>query len=548
MNIFNFINRKTTLCRFIFKLKRIIAGIIFLCILTACDKWDLGLISFPEINSLHFEGGRNPSEGALFGEINGFLENKVVDNHGHVWSENQIPPPSIDDNIGQALFGQKGNGTFKSELTGLTPGRTYYYRAYIITDGEVKYGSIKQFTTPALPFSLSIDTIIIIQEAEFTVKVRTSFSGLPVGLEIKSYGLVWDKKPELDINTGKVVRVQGLIVSESTMEFQFENTIQLEYDENFLRPYFIVGDTTLYGAVKPKHFQDIWIPRANLLAEGRQAPVGFSIGRKGYLGTGWDYFNDIRKDFWEYDPITDNWTQKADFGGGPRWNAVGFSIGPKGYAGTGEGNDDVLFKDFWEYDPQTDTWVPLADLPAEERSAAVGFSIGNKGFLGTGEGYNEIHFKDFWQYNPQNDSWEQSASLPGIERNWAIGFSIREKGYLGTGGKGSSNLQKDFWEYNPDMDMWTPLADFPGTPRTAAVGFSIDSMGYIGLGFSGSIEKDFWEYDPQTNSWSSKGDFEGGSRTLAVGFSIDSYGYVGMGFEGVSFGTMYRDLWIYVPQ
>ena len=41
------------------------------------------------------------------------------------------------------------------------------------------------------------------------------------------------------------------------------------------------------------------------------------------------------KDFWEYDPATNTWTQKADFGGTTRSVAVGFSIGSKGYIGTG---------------------------------------------------------------------------------------------------------------------------------------------------------------------------------------------------------------------
>ena len=43
----------------------------------------------------------------------------------------------------------------------------------------------------------------------------------------------------------------------------------------------------------------------------------------------------IMKDFWEYDPAANTWTQKADFVGVARISAVGFSIGSKGYIGTG---------------------------------------------------------------------------------------------------------------------------------------------------------------------------------------------------------------------
>ena len=63
--------------------------------------------------------------------------------------------------------------------------------------------------------------------------------------------------------------------------------------------------------------------------EVRRHAVGFSIGNKGYVGTGYDNNINYHNDFWEYDPATDTWTQKANFGGGARYGAVGFSIGTR---------------------------------------------------------------------------------------------------------------------------------------------------------------------------------------------------------------------------
>src|SRR5437879_1267128 len=51
-------------------------------------------------------------------------------------------------------------------------------------------------------------------------------------------------------------------------------------------------------------------------------PVGFTIGNKAYVGTGFDA--GYTKEFWEYDPSIDKWTRKADFGGSARLRAVGF--------------------------------------------------------------------------------------------------------------------------------------------------------------------------------------------------------------------------------
>ena len=89
------------------------------------------------------------------------------------------------------------------------------------------------------------------------------------------------------------------------------------------------------------------------------------------------------------------WTRKADLGGTPRWGAVGFSIGNKGYMGTGYNNDNGLKNDLWEYDPSIDLWTEKADLGWASRYNGVGFSIVTKGYVGTG--YNGFLLKDFWE-------------------------------------------------------------------------------------------------------------------------------------------------------
>ena len=66
----------------------------------------------------------------------------------------------------------------------------------------------------------------------------------------------------------------------------------------------------------------------DFINEYHSPAVGFSIGSKGYLGTGDS--GPYNKDFWEFDPLINSWTQKADFAGTARSYAVGFSIGAKG--------------------------------------------------------------------------------------------------------------------------------------------------------------------------------------------------------------------------
>jgi hypothetical protein len=110
----------------------------------------------------------------------------------------------------------------------------------------------------------------------------------------------------------------------------------------------------------------------------------------------------VFKDFWEYDPATDVWTRKADFGGGGRSTSFGFSIGTKGYIGTGSDASFSNHKDFWEYDPATNAWTRKEDFGGSGRVFAVGFSIGNKGYAGTG--VYPVGTKDFWEYTPEENT------------------------------------------------------------------------------------------------------------------------------------------------
>jgi hypothetical protein len=139
-------------------------------------------------------------------------------------------------------------------------------------------------------------------------------------------------------------------------------------------------------------------------AAGRYGATGFSIGTKGYIGTGTNGSAEQR-DLWEWDGDTasgtyNTWAQKASLPGAARSYAVGFSIGAKGFIGSGlDNNADGNLKDFWMWDQATDTWTQMPDLPGTARQAAVGFSIGQIGYVGTGYGgSSNPNLKDFWEF------------------------------------------------------------------------------------------------------------------------------------------------------
>jgi len=281
-------------------------------------------------------------------------------------------------------------------------------------------------------------------------------------------------------------------------------------------------------------FADSWTQKADLPGGARSQSVSFSIGNKGYIGTGImgrPTHGDTQvkyQDFWEWDPVTNVWTQKADFAGGIRFGAVGFSIGTKGYIGTGTGQEGTS-NDFWEYDPSTNTWTQKANFGGTAKNLASGFSIGTKGYIGVGFNNSVEAAQDFWEWDQASDTWTQKANFGGVARGVAVAFSIGAKGYLGSGSEQNGNTLKDFWEWDQATDTWIQKADFGGTARRLAAGFSIGTKGYIGTGNDGTLKSDFWEWDQATDTWIQKADFGGTGRQEATGFSIGDKGYIGMG-------------------
>ncbi|OQP50167.1 hypothetical protein A4D02_27440 [Niastella koreensis] len=310
---------------------------------------------------------------------------------------------------------------------------------------------------------------------------------------------------------------------------------------------------------------NIWTRKADFPGGARSGAAGFSIGSKGYIGTGIANPSGgistgfSTNDFWEYDPATNSWAQKASFSGRARSFATGLCIGNKGYIGLGNAFIDEIgasFNDFWEYEPVTDTWAQKADFGGGARAAAVGFSIGNTGFVGTGQS-NMFSFStnDVWAYDPVTNAWTKKASVGGTGnlREQAVGFSIGNKGYIGTGYRGTpsslSGPKNDFWEYDTTMDAWTQKADLGGGPRANATGFSVNDKGYVGTGYDGAAKKDFWEYDPATGNWTRKADFPGGIRRKTTGFN--TYNFLGKGCLGQGYVTgrsdLVNDFWQYDP-
>jgi N-acetylneuraminic acid mutarotase len=360
---------------------------------------------------------------------------------GVCWSTSQNTTTADSKTINDTY-----SGNFRTYLTGLAQGTTYFVRAYALYDnGPAIYGNELSFTTAYEPGTGQ-------QKADFPGGARYSTTGFSIGSKIY---------------------------------------IGLGND----------GDVPMRDFWEWDQATNVWIRKADFPGNSSGGEIGFSIGIKGYIEAG------STNEFWEYDPSTNNWSQKSSRPGTLGIaNCVAFTIGSKGYIGTGyinDGYDGAFSQEFWEWDQVTNIWMKKANFPGNERSNAVGFSIGNKGYIGTGSGQGSISYTDFWEWDQAKDAWTRKADFAGAARQSAVGFSIGNKGYIGTGLNYSiSGTKKDFWEWDQATNTWTKKADFAGSSRAWAVGFSIGNKGYVGSG-SGSDTNNFgiplqdlWEYDP----------------------------------------------------
>ncbi|PHN00890.1 Kelch repeat-containing protein [Flavilitoribacter nigricans] len=501
-----------------------------LIFLVSCEKWDLPPVDIPEVITGKFEAATIPSEGKLYGSINGLLDNGFVENHGHVWSLIDRPEPTVEQNEGQSLFGKRGNESFQSPVTDLLHGQIYQYRTYVLHNNQVKYGEIEQFQTALLSPDLKIDSITKKDKAS-TATIYTSFSGLLEGLPVTSFGITWKEGSPPNVVTDFTIAEQDIVISES--EFNYSKTIQLPLGVTYVRPFLQAGGHIYYGEQQIIRTEDTWLQKSDFGGRPAEAAIAFAINGKGYVGSGRVQFSGERytSEFWQYDPDEEVWIQKADIPGTPRGYAVSFVVKGRAYVGTGLFTGNVPSRDLWEYDPATNQWTRKAHFPGGQRTFAAGFTIGDKGYLGTGskDYFNGTPQADFWEYDPVDDKWTRKADYPGAARSNIKTFSLEQKGYFVGGSNRSFNeaISKELWEYDQTSDRWERKADIEDEIASWSAAFSIGSKGYI-LGY----DSYFWEYAPLKDQWIRKADYNGGFRRDPTGFAVGSKGYIVGGYDG----------------
>ena len=587
-----------------------------LSLLIRCDKDEVTSRNYPRLKTLPVS--EITEEGARFNAEIVFRGDFEVINYGFVWAESENPTISnsekiiYSDNIQSKNFSANVGTTLNNSIS-------YFVRSFIQTDDFVVYGQNVQFTSmggvapklfSVIPsegyrgeivtikgtgFSYRGNLIYFDQyEAEIISNTDTSINVvIPQELTVSHPKIeieLMNRKAELTNGfkllgptLSKISDSQGIIgrdiitiesdsISDESNNYLIEvNGVKLEIEITnlnngsisfYIPPNSPVGDYRInlikdtVRFINPFTFKFIspWVRKSDLPGSvfGSNGST-FVINDKIYFANS-THTDD--RDFWEYDPITDDWQQKADIPGPPYSLRVAFSVNNVGYIGSGDCKAYYCAMgftgscSFYSYSPDIDSWEQVSYIvgsPAFNGGlyGAIGFQDENYGYMFAGlapaDYYYDIPISNYWRYDPSQDTWE----IIGVFSEFnpyllsPSGFQIEGKFYIGCGENNTvEKYNSSFWIFNPTTNTWEDIAEFPGTPRRGAVGFSKGGYGYVGLGYNknyGTL-KDFWRYDPIQNEWRRIADLPSSAREGAVSAVVNERVFVGLGTEE-------NDLW-----
>lgn len=103
---------------------------------------------------------------------------------GIIWDVQSSPTVSLSTKTNDGI----GSGPFQSNVSGLTPGTTYYLRAYATNSVGTAYGAELTFTTATLPPSVTTAPVNIVSAGSATSGGNVTASG---GLPVLARGVVW---------------------------------------------------------------------------------------------------------------------------------------------------------------------------------------------------------------------------------------------------------------------------------------------------------------------------------------------------------------------
>ncbi|MFD1551967.1 hypothetical protein DNU06_01290 [Putridiphycobacter roseus] len=179
---------------------------------------------------------------------------------------------------------------------------------------------------------------------------------------------------------------------------------------------------------------DTWIQKKDFPGGVRWGGFTFAIGANGYFGCGTNA-DTVHRDFWKYNPKDDSWVQLDDFMGGARREGVACAASGFGFAGLGLKDYSVtgFYKDWYVFNPLTEQWGQLVDYPGGYNAYGKAESGGDFVAVGTGMNENQVFNNKFWRFDIKGWAWSTLPSMPGEAIRGAASFGLEQAVYMLTG-------------------------------------------------------------------------------------------------------------------
>ncbi|MCJ7685185.1 MAG: hypothetical protein MUO68_12910, partial [Desulfobacteraceae bacterium] len=142
-----------------------------------------------------------PTSAVSGGDISSDGGSEVIE-RGICWSTSQDPTIAGDHTVNGV-----GPGIFAGEMTGLTPGTTYYVRAYAINSIGTKYGNEVNFQTSAVIPTVATTAVTAITSSSASSGGNVTSEG---GAEVTARGVCWSTNPDPTIADSKTTNGTGI--------------------------------------------------------------------------------------------------------------------------------------------------------------------------------------------------------------------------------------------------------------------------------------------------------------------------------------------------
>lgn len=236
-------------------------------------------------------------------KLRGIIEAKGtfdVSEYGICWSASNILPTTSDSKSSKVGSVNIFPTIYSEDATNLVPNTSYYFRAFVVSNGVTSYGNTLTFNTLAIT-QPTIKTLEANTTSTTSVKIKGLVEFQGNSDNITEYGICWSQRfttPTIDHSKAKILENITVFPKTYTVDiYSLSSSVELYY-----RAYIISNGVVTYGDVKTYNleigdFPTLTTGNATSISATSQR-IQATINTKGSYpiteyGVCWFYINDF---------------------------------------------------------------------------------------------------------------------------------------------------------------------------------------------------------------------------------------------------------------